>query len=261
MIGRNNIKKTIIYFLSIIIFLTIWTTASKIINAPLILPSIPQVFEQIIELIQLKNFWINFTYTLFRVFLSFTISLIIGFVIGLIAGLFPLFKSFIDIPLSFIRSTPVVAIILITLFWFNSNSMPVFVGFLMCLPIVITAICEGIEKENKKLMFMAKVYKFNKCQKIRYIKLPELIPFIENAALSVFGLSWKVVVAGEVLTLPKYGFGSIMQTAQVHLETATVIAITIILVFFSFTLEKIFSYIVINLRKDKALIKDKLNEK
>ena len=35
-----------------------------------------------------------------------------------------------------------------------------------------------------------------------------------------------------------------MQTAQVHLETATVIAITIVLVFFSFTLEKFFKAVV-----------------
>lgn len=250
MTGRNNIKKIIIYILSVFIFFVLWSVLAHFVDAPLILPSINLVFIKITELLTIESFWINLLHTFFRVFVSFFISLFIGFTLGLLAGLFPLFKSFIDIPLSFIRSTPVVAIILITLFWFNSSSVPIFVCVLMCLPIVITATCEGINKNDKNLMFMAKVYKLNNWQKIRYIKLNDLIPFLENSAISVFGLSWKVVVAGEVLTLPKYGFGSLMQTAQVHLETDTVIAITFILVFFSFVLEKIFSFIIRKLQKN-----------
>ena len=55
--------------------------------------------------------------------------------------------------------------------------------------------------------------------------------------ISVYGLCWKVVVAGEVLCLPKNGLGSVLQKNQIHLETASVFAITIIFVFFSWLIE------------------------
>lgn len=244
MIERKNIKKIIIYFLSILTFLALWTLIAKSVNASLILPPISDVFKEIISLVQTNNFWVNFLYTIGRVFLAFIISLTLGLILGLLTGLSATIKTFLDFPLTFVRSTPVVAIILITLFWFNSNSVPVFVAVLMGLPIVVSAVSSGIEQNNQNLMFMAKVYNFSPIEKFRYIKLPSLFPFFLNSGVSVFGLSWKVVAAGEVLSIPKYGFGSIMATAQVHLETATVIAVTFILVITSFTLEKIFSWAV-----------------
>lgn len=249
MIERKFFKKFFIYFLSIIISLFLWTIVARFINAPLILPSINMVFDEIIKLFKIKIFWVNFSYTLIRVLISFFISLVLGIFLGILSGTFNNFETFIELPMAFIRSTPVVAIILITLFWFNSSTVPIIVSILMCLPIVVTAVTEGFKKNNKNLLFMAKVYKLSPFQKFYYIKLNELMPFIINAALSVFGLSWKVVVAGEVLSLPKFGFGSLMQTAQVHLESATIIAITLILVVFSFTLEKIFSLIIRKIKK------------
>ena len=62
--------------------------------------------------------------------------------------------------------------------------------------------------------------------------------------VSSFGLTWKVVAAGEVLSLPKYAAGTMLQKAQVHLETSTVIAVAIILVLVSFAIERLFIYAV-----------------
>ena len=243
MIERKH-RKLITYFLSILVFLLIWTLLARSINAPLILPSVSEVFIKIFEFIQTKSFWTHFLYTFLRVLLSFFISLIAGTFIGLLCGHSKIIKDFLDFPLTFIRSTPVVAIIIVALFWFNSSNIPIFVAILMDLPIVVTAITEGYSKEDKNLMYMAKVYKLSHYQVFKYIKLKALKPFFLNSAVSVFGLSWKVVTAGEVISIPKYGFGSLMQINQVHLETSSVIAVTLVLVIFSFTIEKLFAYFV-----------------
>ncbi|MGI6433319.1 MAG: hypothetical protein ACOXZ4_05675 [Sphaerochaetaceae bacterium] len=39
---------------------------------------------------------------------------------------------------------------------------------------------------------------------------------------------WKVVIAAEVLTVPRYGVGSRLHLAQINLETAEVLAWTLI---------------------------------
>lgn len=240
----ENVKKIITYFLSVIVIFIIWGILAKKVDAPLILPSISEVLSQIIEFIKTKSFWHNFLYTFCRVLTAFLISLFSGSFLGIICGYSKISKDFFDIPLSIIRSTPVVAIILVTLFWFESSSVPVFVAVLMGLPIVVSGITKGFLESDKNLVFMADVFNFSWWQKLVYIKLPCLKPFFINSAVSVFGLSWKVVVAGEVLSLPKYGFGSLMQLSQVHLETASVVAITLILVTLSFSIEKIFSFVL-----------------
>ena len=153
---------------------------------------------------------------------------------------FTFLPRFFELPLAIIRATPVVAFILIALFWFKSGTVPVFVSVLMTLPIMTTAVANGFYKTDEKLLVMAHVFKLSRRQIFRYIQLPSLVPFFLNGMVSTFGLTWKVVAAGEVLSLPKYAAGTMLQKAQVHLETSTVMAVAIILVIVSFVLEQLF---------------------
>ena len=75
-----------------------------------------------------------------------------------------------------------------------------------------------------------------------------MLPYFFSGALSAFGLSWKVVVAAEILCLPKSAIGSALQTAKVHIETTDVFAITMSIIIISFVLETI-AAIFINKRK------------
>lgn len=114
----------------------------------------------------------------------------------------------------------------------------------MTLPVMINSVTSGFFKCDKKLLKMAKVYKLSKKQIFRYIKLPNVIPYFLNGALSVFGLCWKVVIAGEVISLPSKAVGTYLQQEHIHLETSSVIAATLFIVTVSFLLELLFSYFV-----------------
>jgi NitT/TauT family transport system ATP-binding protein len=54
-------------------------------------------------------------------------------------------------------------------------------------------------------------------------------------------MCWKVVAAGEALALPRFGAGSLLYGAKVHLETTEAFAVTAILIAMCFALEGIFS--------------------
>lgn len=228
------------YILSVVFILLLWYVLAKLTNASLILPSPVQVFSRMGELLKTPAFYRAFAFTFARVLLSFLISVVLGTLLGLISGLSGFARNFFEIPLAIIRATPVVAFILIALFWFKSGTVPVFVSILMTLPIMTTAVSNGFFKTDEKLLSMARSYNFSKGQIFRFIQLPSLVPFFLNGAASTFGLTWKVIAAGEVLSLPKNGTGTLLQRAQVHLETPSVMAITIILVAVSFLLERLF---------------------
>ena len=122
------IKKIVPVFLSVFTILLIWHLVAGKINASLILPSPKEVFFKIIELICQKIFWINFIYTFLRCALAFFVSLMTGLIIGTICGQNSFIKGFFEFPLSLLRSTPVIAVILIALYWFSSDIVPVFVS-------------------------------------------------------------------------------------------------------------------------------------
>ena len=53
------------------------------------------------------------------------------------------------------------------------------------------------------------------------------------------GFGWRAVIIGEVLSQPKFGIGTLMQTAQTYLIVNEVIAWTIIAVIISYFFELI----------------------
>lgn len=234
----------LLYGLSFCVFVVVWHFLSVVTNASLILPSPSVVFKTALRLCSDEFFWQHFFHTVNRCFLSFIISLLLGSALGIFSGISNAVTAFSSFPLAVIRTTPVVSFILLALFWFKSSTIPVFVSVLMTFPIMVTAVRRGFENIDKKLLDMAKVYAFTKWQIFRFIKLPSVLPFFLTGAVSTFGLTWKVVAAGEVLCLPQKGAGTLLYTAQVHLETDQVLAISLLLVTFSFILEKLFAFCV-----------------
>ena len=229
-------KEKLCKIISPFLLVLLWYIAALIIHAPLILPFPHTVIIRLFELAGRGVFWKAFTFTFLRVIISFLISLTAGFFLGIFAADSKAFSAFLEFPLSLIRATPVIALILPALFWFTSNIVPVFVAILMCLPIIITASQKGFEhnEENLERLFKAQSRGFTGLNAFIYIRLPAAAPSLFSGAESAFGLAWKVVAAGEVLSIPRHGAGSLMQQSQVHLESADVLAITLVLVLVSF---------------------------
>ena len=242
---KNSVKKACTVLFSLVCFFLVWAAVSKKLDSELILPSVKSVFEKIgWYFCGGGNFWKHFAFSFLRIILSFVISVFLGTALGLVAGLFSFADDFLRFPVSFLRTVPVISVILIALFWLKSGSVPLFVSVLMTFPVMFTAIRSGFLQNDSSLMQMAQVYNFTKFQKFRYIQLPNLVPFFLNGLVSVFGLTWKVVAAGEVLSVPEYGIGSVLQLNQVHLESASVFAVTLIFVCFSFASERLMALFV-----------------
>lgn len=241
---RQKIQKTIAYISSVLLIFIIWMIAAKKTSSSLILPYPSQVLKVMGKLVKSPEFWSNFLLTFFRCMVSFLISFAAGVLIGVACALSTFCKRVFEMPIAIIRATPVAAVILIVLFWFKSTNVPIIVSILMTLPIMITSVITGVSEADKKLLDMAHCFRLSQKDCFRYIKLPAAIPFILNGAVSAFGLTWKVVVAGEVLSLPVRAAGTLLQRYQVHLESAYVLATAIILVVFSYLLQELFALLV-----------------
>lgn len=238
-------RKILLSVLSAALIICVWQLASLVINSPLILPSFFKVLHDFFSLLWTKSFYANLSATFLRVIESFALSLFTGVLLGFLCGRFEWCKDLLSFPIAVLRATPVVALILILVFSFSSASVPVAASVLMTLPIIITNISEGVELslKNSKLNEMTRIFGFTTKQKIFCILLPKLTPYLKTSLLSSFGMTWKVVAAGEILSLPRRALGTELAKAQVHLETSRVLAFTLALILASYLFESLLRFL------------------
>lgn len=209
---------------SLIFLLLIWKLLAAAVGRDIILPSPERVFGEAVTLYPTSRFLEALAATFFRGAVAFGISIAIGVAVGIGAALSPSFDAALAPILTIIRATPVLALILVALLWFPSGAVPIFAAVLMCLPIMITSTTAGVRATDPKLLEMVRLFAVPGREKLFKLRLPAAAPFLIAGAKSALGLSWKVVVAGEVLSQPLHALGSGMQDSRVLLETPRVLA-------------------------------------
>jgi NitT/TauT family transport system permease protein len=223
--------------LGVAIIVAIWKTVSMAVSNSLLAPSPEDTFKTFIEIVLTKGSFVDLFSTLFRGLTGFFIALLLAMLLGLIAGSRSGFNAFLSPFLVILRSTPVVAFILLLLIWFETDSVPVIIAFITMLPVIYTNITKGIQEVDASLKEMAQVYQLSRFQKLRDLYLPSIYAFVFGGISTALGFGWRAIIIGEVLSQPVYGIGSRMREAYGYLEVQTLISWTIIAVLLSFIFE------------------------
>ena len=234
-----NKKNRHIGLISIIVMLAVWEVVALRINSEQIMPGPWATLSATLRLFAEKDFLLVVGNTLLRGLIGFAIALILGIGLGIWAGINEKFEAFLKPWIVVMRSIPVVAFILLALIWFKSGSVPVFIGILTMFPMICTNVIEGIRNVDGKLVEMAKFYQISEKRIIKEVYVPAIAPFVVSGISSAFGIGWRAIVIGEVLSQPEFGIGSRMHAAQSFLNVDVLIAWTLIAILISFLFEKI----------------------
>ncbi|MFQ3619572.1 MAG: ABC transporter permease subunit [Spirochaetales bacterium] len=218
-------------------------------DSPILLPAPEATLRETYVLMASAEFYNALGATLIRGLVGFFLSLGCGLGAGIVAGKYKEVREFLRPYLTCIQSTPVLAIILLALIWFPTEIVPIFVAFLMGFPIITSTVTEGIQSIDRRLLEMSKVYKIDRCRQALYVVFPSILPYLIGGASSALGLSWRVVVASEVLSQPLWGIGTGLQEAKIRLETARVFAWTLAALALSYFTEAVFRRIVRRLKR------------
>ena len=230
--------KNIIVIASVAVLLVLWEVAALCIGSENVMPGPWATLVATIKLFGQKDFVLVVFSTILRGIVSFVIAVVLGVALGIVAGLHEGFDAFMKPWIVVMRSTPVVAFVLLALIWF-SRSTAVFIGVLTMFPIIFTNIVAGIRNVDVKLIEMAKFYKVRQRNIIRNVYVPSIAPFMVSGISSAVGIGWRAIIVGEVLSQPRYGIGGSLQLAQMQMNVEVLIAWTIIAVLLGALFEKI----------------------
>lgn len=199
-----------------------WKLAATAVGADIILPAPERVFSTLVHIAGTSRFLSALGATALRGMAAFGISMLLGMAFGFGAGVSHRFEALLGPGLTVIRATPVLAVILIALIWFPAGIVPIFSAVVMAFPVVAADVAAGVRSADQRLLDMSRSFGVSSRDASLFIRLPSAMPHIVSAAKNAVGLSWKVVVAGEVLSQPANALGTGMQNARIMLETAEV---------------------------------------
>ena len=122
--------------------------------------------------------------------------------------------------------------------------MPLFSAFLMGFPVMYVQVESGWRSIDGNLIQMCDLYEIKGFDRLVHFTIPSLVPSLVTGARISLSMVWKVVIAAEVLTVPRYGVGSRMQLAQVQLQTDRVLSWTLIAILLTACGDLLFELIV-----------------
>ncbi len=208
--------------LFVVAFLGLWEAASRTgifglrdpFIARLLLPSPGTVFEAGIELSREGLLFSNILTTLLRVGAGFVLGGLIGVVLGVVMGSSPFCFDFFDPFVRIFQPIPGVAWVPLAIIWFGlGNGAAIFiitVGTLF--PVTINTIT-GVQSVEPMLVKAALTLGAGRRQILLHVMIPSMIPYLLSGLRVGMGISWRVVVAAEMVGVPS-GIGMMLMDGR-----------------------------------------------
>ncbi|MGN0307730.1 MAG: ABC transporter permease [Lachnospiraceae bacterium] len=223
---------------AVLIWLLVWQLVSMALNSDILLVSPVKVVLRLFELMGESGFWKSIAYSLIRIAGGFFSALLAGGLFAALSSRFRPVRQLLAPLILFSKTVPVASFIILALVWLSSRNLSIFISFLMVFPVIYTNVLNGIMETDRELLEMAEVFSIPQGRRIRYIYLPQLMPYLRAGCSVGLGLCWKSGIAAEVIGMPKGSIGERLQQAKVYLDTADLLAWTLVIVVVSLLFER-----------------------
>ena len=208
----------------------------------MLLPTPWDTLKTAIELALTPQLWTRAFFSMLSIVQGFGLGILLGSIMAMVAAKFSFLKQLFQPIMLLAKATPVASFVILALLWLPSNRLPVFISFLMVLPIIYANILQGILQTDSELLEMAKVFRLPFYKRLYAVYVPSVYPYLYTGCSVALGLAWKSGIAAEVIALPKNSLGEALYQSKVFLATEEMFAWTAVVIFCSFLLEKTVLY-------------------
>ena len=216
----------------------VWLCVSLAKDNALLYPTPDEVFIEAAKMLGQKATYLSLLATLLRSVTAFVVSAVVAVTLAAITGLFPKAKKYVDVVVLPFRSVPTMSVILIAVMMFSDELVPGFVAFLIVFPVLFSAFEREIS--DSRLPQVCQVYNVDKGKQLGYVIMPQIGSVALPCCRDNVPLCIKIIIAGEALAFPKRGIGQDMYAAKQSLETARLLALTLLMLVVCILLQVLF---------------------
>ncbi|MBR4993603.1 MAG: ABC transporter permease subunit [Lachnospiraceae bacterium] len=237
-------KRNKIPLWSIALWLLVWQAVSMLLHSDILLVSPIKVLVCLAEKITEADFWRAVGSSSLRIGAGFMLALLLGIILSALSYAYKPVHDLLKVPVSVIKSTPVASFIILILIWIPSRNLSVIISFLMSFPVIYSNLSEGLNVMDSKMLEMADVFRLPFSKRLRFIYIPQVIPYFESACFVALGFSWKAGIAAEIIGLPRGSLGERLYEAKIYLNTPEMFAWTVTIILVSLLFEKITMFLI-----------------
>jgi len=228
--GKQRATKVLAGCLSLLALLVLWGAAARSYH-PLILPSPGETWRALRGLWADGALQANLAITLRRTMAGYGLALAAGFCLALLSRSHAFVQALLRPLLAVVQIIPPVVWTVLAVIWFGiaTGRAPLFLIFMVTLPLSFSQIVSGLESIDGRLVEMARVYRCGWLRMITELYLPALLPHLAATVSVGFSFAWKAAVFAEFMGSTS-GVGFVLSTANSNLETEQVFAWALVLV-------------------------------
>ncbi len=220
-------------------WLLVWQVISMLVGNDLLLVGPLETFRALMVHGLESDFWLSLGGSVLRIGLGFVTGMLLGVLLAMLSAKTKWLEEVLEPLMILLKTVPVASFVVLFLIWWKSAYLAVAISFCVTFPQLYMNTLAGIKSTDRKLMEMAQVFCISGRDKFFNILRPALKPFWDSAICMAAGMSWKAGVAAEVIGLPSYAIGERLYMSKIHLDTAGVLAWTVVVIVLSVAFEKV----------------------
>lgn len=188
-----------------------------------LLPAPSTVLAAILALLESGELWTHVGATLWRVAVGFGLGVAAGTVIGALTGYSTLARRLLDPTIQALRNIPSIAWVPLFILWFGifETSKVLLIAVGVFFPVYLN-LASAIHDVDRKLVEVARVYRYSGFQMVTRVLLPAALPTYVIGLRSGLGLGWMFVVAAEIMGASE-GLGYLLVDGQMSGRTPVIL--------------------------------------
>lgn len=198
---------------------------------PLIMPSPMEVLRAFGPLHFQQGLVRSAVYSWLRVTAGFTLATLVAVPLGVYMATFPPIAAFFR-PLSLAGAyVPIVVFIPLSMTWFGLGEAQK-IGFLFigCFVALLPLVIKDIADVPSAFLDVAVTKGATQWQLVRHVLFPVAQANIWDHLRGVYGVGWGWIIMAEILVLPNYGLGGLIEVSNRRSQTGSIFAIIIVIV-------------------------------
>lgn len=189
----------------------------------LFLPTPTQVWQAAVTENNTGILWPDIGASVLRIVLGFVISSVVAIPVGMLMGSYKIFEAALEPPIDFMRYTPAVAFIPLTLIWFGtSTTQKLVILFIAIFFQEVLLIMDNVKNVPMPFVDMAYTLGLSPSQVVRRVIFRAALPGIVDTLRISMGWGWTYLVVVELVGATD-GLGFQIQQAQRYLDTPEII--------------------------------------
>lgn len=221
-------------------WLLVWQLASMAVGSELLLAGPAAVLVRLAQLFPTAAFWSTVGFSLARIAAGFAAAFALGLLLGLAANRWHALAELLAPAVSFLKSVPIVCVIVLLLMWVGSVRVSAIAVFLAVFPAIYFSVLEGRSVTDPGLGELLRVMGVPGWRRFLADTWQQLLPYLVATCRNACGMAWKAGVAAELIGSPRGSMGERIYQAKLLLETGDLFAWTIVVVALSWACEKAF---------------------